>query len=193
MPISDPASLAFLHDEGMVQGIDHVGLAVADLDAAIELHTRVFGWRLVHTETNPDQHVAEAMLGLGDGSGHQAQLQLLAPLDPSSTIARFLDRRGPGLQQLAYRVGDVVEAAAAIRRHGLRLLYDAPRRGTADSLINFVHPGDTFGVLIELVQRSDAEVPKNSSQEPGKPRSTGGDDRLPPVTWDTAEHREEDA
>lgn len=163
---SDRASLTFLHDEGLVEGIDHVGLAVADLDAAIELHTRVFGWRVVHTETNPDQQVAEAMLALGDGAGPQVQLQLITPLDPSSTIARFLDRRGPGLQQLAYRVKDVVAAAAAIRSHGLRLLYDEPRRGTADSLINFVHPGDTFGVLIELVQHAEPDVPKNSSQEP---------------------------
>lgn len=174
---TDPAALGWLGDGGLVEGIDHVGLAVADLDAAIELHTRVFGWRVVHTETNPDQHVAEAMLALGDGVGPEAQLQLIAPLDPSSTIARFLDRRGPGLQQLAYRVRDVVEVAAAIRSHGLRLLYDEPRRGTADSLINFVHPGDTYGVLIELVQRAGTTVHKNSSQEPTNLRQPVGTDR----------------
>ncbi len=83
-----------------------------------------------------------------------AQIQLLAPSGPTSTIARFLDRNGPGLQQLAYRVADVEAASAALRAKGLRLLYDAPRRGTAGSRINFVHPKDTGGVLVELVEQS---------------------------------------
>lgn len=129
--------------------IDHVGLAVPDLDAAIAFHTDVLGMRLVHTETNTDQGVREAMMAVGDSS---SCVQLLAPLTPTSTIARFLDRSGPGLQQVAYRVTDVEAVSAVLRERGLRLLYDAPRRGTAGSRINFVHPKDAGGVLVELVE-----------------------------------------
>ncbi len=134
--------------------IDHVGVAVADLDQAIEFYERVFGMRCVHTETNTEQGVREAMLAVGpDESG--GCVQLLAPLTADSTIAKFLDRAGPGLQQVAYTVVDVEAAAAALRERGVRLLYDEPRRGTADSRINFVHPKDAGGVLIELVQPAD--------------------------------------
>jgi methylmalonyl-CoA/ethylmalonyl-CoA epimerase len=90
------------------------------------------------------------MLAAGDDSG--ARIQLLAPLTPESPIAKFLDRSGPGLQQLAYTVADVEAASAALRARGLRLLYEAPRRGTAGSRINFVHPKDAGGVLVELVE-----------------------------------------
>jgi methylmalonyl-CoA/ethylmalonyl-CoA epimerase len=79
-------------------------------------------------------------------------IQLLAPLTPDSTIAKFLHRSGPGMQQLAYRVEDVEAVSAALRERGLRLLYDEPRRGTSGSRVNFVHPKDAGGVLIELVE-----------------------------------------
>jgi methylmalonyl-CoA/ethylmalonyl-CoA epimerase len=79
-------------------------------------------------------------------------LQLLAPLDQTSTIAAFLDRHGPGLQQLAYRVSDLEAVSAILRQRGLRLVYEQPRRGTAGSLVNFVHPKDAGGVLVELVE-----------------------------------------
>ena len=93
------------------------------------------------------------MLGAtADGAG--AQVQLLAPISPQSPIARFLERSGPGLQQLAYRVADVEEAASVLRSRGLRLLYDAAKPGTRRSRINFVHPHDTGGVLIELVEHA---------------------------------------
>ena len=129
--------------------VDHVGIAVADLDAAVDFHVRVLGLACVHREVNADQHVEEAMLAAPDGS---TRVQLLAPTGPESAIARFLDRSGPGLQQLAYRVADVEAAAAALRGRGLRVLYGSARRGTAGSLVNFVHPGDCGGVLVELVQ-----------------------------------------
>lgn len=87
----------------------------------------------------------------GDSSG-ATQIQLLAPLRPDSAIGKFLDRSGPGLQQLAFRVTDVEAAADRLRAKGLRLLYDQPRRGTANSRINFVHPKDAGGVLVELVE-----------------------------------------
>ena len=129
--------------------IDHVGVAVPDLDEAIAFYTRTFGLTCVHTEVNEEQGVREAMLAAGDGS---TRLQLLAPLTPESTIAKFLSRSGPGLQQLAYTVADVEAAADAIRARGLRVLYDEPRRGTAGSRVNFVHPKDCGGVLVELVE-----------------------------------------
>lgn len=133
--------------------IDHAGVAVADLDAAIELYTTKLGMTLVHQETNEEQGVREAMMSVGgDADPAGACIQLLAPLDETSTIAKFLDRSGPGLQQLAYRVRDVEQVSAVLRERGLRLLYDAPRRGTANSRINFVHPKDAGGVLVELVE-----------------------------------------
>ena len=129
--------------------IDHVGIAVADLDAAIEFYGRVFGLRCVHTEENQEQGVREAMLAIGTGPD---RIQLLAPLRPDSAIAKFLDRNGPGVQQVAYTVADVDAACAALRERGVRLLYESPRRGTAGSRINFVHPKDAGGVLVELVE-----------------------------------------
>jgi len=129
--------------------IDHVGVAVRDLDEAKKLYTETFGMTVLHEETNEEQGVREAMVGVGDSG---SCIQLLAPLNEESTIAKFLDRSGPGLQQLAYRVTDVEQVCAILRERGVRLLYDAPRRGTADSRINFVHPKDAGGVLVELVQ-----------------------------------------
>jgi methylmalonyl-CoA/ethylmalonyl-CoA epimerase len=135
---------------GLVR-IDHVGVAVPDLDAAIEFYQRVFGMTCVHVEENEEQGVREAMLSVGpDPSG--GMVQLLAPSRPDSTIAKFLDRGGPGVQQVAYTVVDVEAAADALRARGVRLLYDTPRRGTAGSRINFVHPKDAGGVLVELVE-----------------------------------------
>lgn len=129
--------------------VDHVGIAVPDLDAAIAWYAETFGLRSVHEEVNADQGVREAMLAVGDGT---TRIQLLAPLGPDSPIARFLDRSGPGVQQVAYTVEDVVAVADALRGRGLRLLYDEPRRGTAGSRVNFVHPRDAGGVLVELVE-----------------------------------------
>jgi methylmalonyl-CoA/ethylmalonyl-CoA epimerase len=136
----------------LITAIDHVGIAVHDLDEAIAFYTETFGFRVVHEEVNEGQGVREAMVAVGETGATGAQLQLLAPLGPDSAIAKFLDRSGPGLQQLAYRVTNIDEAMEAVRRQGLRLLYDEPRRGTADSRINFIHPKDAGGVLIELVE-----------------------------------------
>jgi methylmalonyl-CoA/ethylmalonyl-CoA epimerase len=129
--------------------IDHVGIAVPDLDAAIAFYADTFGLVSVHEETNTEQGVREAMLTVGDGT---TMIQLLAPLNAESTIAKFLDRSGPGVQQVAYTVEDVEAVSAELRAKGLRLLYDNPRRGTSDSRVNFIHPKDAGGVLVELVQ-----------------------------------------
>jgi len=133
--------------------IDHVGVAVPDLDAAKALYTDTFGMTVTHEETNEEQGVREAMVAVGESG---SCIQLLAPVSEESTIAKFLDRSGPGLQQLAYRVTDVEQVCAVLQSRGVRLLYDAPRRGTAGSRINFVHPKDAGGVLVELVEPADS-------------------------------------
>lgn len=138
--------------------IDHVGLAVPNLDEAIEFHTKVLGWRVLHRETNEEQGVEEAMIGTGDQLAQNAQIQLLAPLNESSTIAKFLDRNGAGMQQLAYRVKDLDSVSQTLRGRGVRLLFPEARRGTNDSRINFCHPKDTGGVLLELVEPNSNAV-----------------------------------
>jgi methylmalonyl-CoA/ethylmalonyl-CoA epimerase len=148
---SAPPSAAEPRSGVGIRRIDHIGIAVADLDAAIDFYRSVFGMVCVHVEENPEQGVREAMLSVGpepDGG----MLQLLAPLSADSTIAKFLERNGPGVQQVAYTVDNVDQACAALRERGIRLLYDRPRRGTAGSRINFVHPKDAGGVLVELVE-----------------------------------------
>ena len=113
----------------------------------------------------------EAMVAVGD-SGIAAS-SCSPRSTTSSTIAKFLDRSGPGLQQLAYRVTDVEQVSAILRERGLRLLYDAPKRGTADSRINFIHPKDAGGVLVELVQPADDRSLRDGSH----PEDNGVTDR----------------
>lgn len=136
----------------LVTAIDHVGIAVPDLDTAIRWYHDHLGMIVLHEEVNEDQGVREAMLSVRGAPVGSAQIQLLAPLDEKSTIAKFIDTRGPGLQQLAYRTSDIEALSERLRADGVRLLYEAPRRGTADSRINFIHPKDAGGVLIELVE-----------------------------------------
>ncbi len=132
--------------------VDHVGIAVPDLDDAADFFATVFGLSTYHRERNADQAVDEAMLTPSPQDPSTGVVQLLAPAGQDSVIGRFLDRRGPGLQQLALQVTDVDEAADALRRRGLRVIYDTARTGTAGTRVNFVHPGDAFGVLVELVE-----------------------------------------
>ena len=150
--------------------IDHVGVAVPDLDAAIAHYQQVFGMRCVHQETNQEQGVREAMLAVGDTpeAGH---LQLLAPLTPDSPIARFLDRRGPGVQQVAFTVTDVAAAGEGAARVGCGSTRN--RRGTAGSRINFVHPKDAGGCY------------RAGRTRPARPRLTvpGVTARMVPLGW----------
>ncbi|MDI3315559.1 MAG: methylmalonyl-CoA epimerase [Mycobacterium sp.] len=146
--IDAPPALA----TALVTAIDHVGLAVPDLDAAIMWYHDHLGMILVHEEVNEEQGIHEAMLAVRGAPAGSAQLQLMAPLDESSAIAKFLDKRGPGMQQLAYRVSDLEALTERLRAQGVRLIYETPRRGTANSRINFIHPKDAGGVLIELVE-----------------------------------------
>ena len=138
-------------------GLDHVGIAVADLDAAVSFYRDVLGLQVVHREENLDQQVAEVMLTSSENGPVGNQLQLLMPLAGNSVLNRFLMRRGSGLHHVAYAVSDVRSASSILRQGGLRVLYDAPRAGTRGSQINFVHPKDTGGVLLELVEHTAAD------------------------------------
>ena len=135
--------------EHLFTAIDHVGIAVRDLDEAIAFYETTFGMKVAHEEVNEEQGVREAMVAVGDSGSF---IQLLAPLNEESTIAKFIDRSGPGVQQMAYRVTDVDAVSAILRERGVRLLYPEPKRGTSNSRINFVHPKDAGGVLVELVE-----------------------------------------
>ena len=150
---TDPfATIAFVTTAAIasfITRIDHVGLAVADLDSAKDFYARAFGLKCVHEEVNEEQGVREAMLAVGDSG---SCIQLLAPLRDDSPIGKFLARNGEGIQQMAYTVTDIDEACEHLRGAGVRVLYDVPKNGTASSRVNFVHPKDAGGVLIELVE-----------------------------------------
>lgn len=132
-----------------ILGFDHVGVAVADLDEGITFYQNTFGAKLTHQEINRSQGVHEAMLAIGEST-----LQLLAPLSAQSPIAKFLSKKGPGIQQLALSVTDLSAAMVAATNLGIRVLNPTPIIGTKGALINFLHPKDCGGVLIELVQAS---------------------------------------
>ena len=151
-----PMTSAALVPADLLSAIDHVGIAVPDLDEALDFYAGTFGLRAVHEEVNEEQGVREAMLSVG---ASDTQVQLVAPLRPDSPIANFLARRGQGIQHLAYRVVDIDAVSQLLRERGLRLLYDAPRRGTSDSRVNFVHPKDAGGVLVELVEPAARMTP----------------------------------
>lgn len=136
---------------GLFTMIDHVGIAVADLDAAVAFYRDTYGMTCLHEEVNEEQGVREAMMAVGDSG---SCIQLLAPLHADTTIGRFLAKSGPGIQQMAYRVADIDAVCATLRERGVRLLYDTPKRGTSNSRVNFIHPKDAGGVLVEIVEPS---------------------------------------
>nr|WP_042195052.1 methylmalonyl-CoA epimerase [Kibdelosporangium sp. MJ126-NF4]CEL21610.1 Methylmalonyl-CoA epimerase; Ethylmalonyl-CoA epimerase [Kibdelosporangium sp. MJ126-NF4]CTQ92391.1 Methylmalonyl-CoA epimerase (EC 5.1.99.1); Ethylmalonyl-CoA epimerase [Kibdelosporangium sp. MJ126-NF4] len=141
------------HDSAAaVTAIDHIGIAVPDLDEAIEFYQKTFGLVLTVTEVNEEQGVREAMLRAPGDDGTGTAIQLLAPLTPESTIGKFLAKRGPGVQQVAYRVDDIEKASDAIREKGMSLVFDKPRHGTENSRTQFIHPKSAGGVLVELVE-----------------------------------------
>lgn len=131
----------------MFGAIDHVGVAVADLEEAIGLYANVFGMSPSRRETVDAQGVEAALLDVGDN-----HVELLAPLGDDTPVGRFLARRGPGLHHVAYRVADIDAALQRLRDSGLRLIDDAPRAGIGGSRVAFVHPEATGGVLTEIVE-----------------------------------------
>jgi methylmalonyl-CoA/ethylmalonyl-CoA epimerase len=150
--MTTPTSAGSALPSDLVVAIDHVGVAVPDFDAAVAWYRDTLGMENLHEEVNEEQGVREAMLGSPNRPEGSALLQVLAPLDETSTIAKYLDRNGPGIQQMAVRVTDIDAVMAHLAERGVRVLYDAPKKGTADSRINFVHPKDAGGVLLELVE-----------------------------------------
>lgn len=131
----------------MIVDIDHVGIAVLDLDDAVERYRRTLGVEPTHRERMEDQGVDEVLFGIGDSF-----IQLLGALGPDTPVGTFLAKRGPGVHHLAYRVDDVSAALARLRDEGVSPIDQVPRRGSRDTLIAFVHPKDMEGVLVELVQ-----------------------------------------
>jgi methylmalonyl-CoA/ethylmalonyl-CoA epimerase len=131
----------------MLSTIDHVGIAVDDIDTALAVYRDAFKMELVHRETIAEQGVEAALLDVGDG-----HVELLQPLGPETAVGKFLSRRGPGIHHVAYRVDDVEAAIAALEAAGLRLIDEHPRRGIRNSRIAFLHPASTGGVLTEIVQ-----------------------------------------
>jgi methylmalonyl-CoA/ethylmalonyl-CoA epimerase len=134
----------------MFTRIDHVGVAVDDLDAAIALHERAYGLALAHREVVEAQGVEAVLLDVGD-----SHVELLRPLQPDSAVGRFLASRGPGLHHVAYRVDDIEATLDALRDRGLQLIDETPRPGIRDSRVAFVHPRSAGGVLTEIVQPAE--------------------------------------
>jgi methylmalonyl-CoA epimerase len=127
--------------------IDHIGIAVADLDAAIAVHEDVYGMRVVHRETVQDQGVEAVLFDVGEN-----HVELLRPLADDTPVARFLAKRGPGLHHIAYQVHDISAALAQLRQDGVRMIDVAPRIGIRGSRVAFLHPSASGSVLTELVE-----------------------------------------
>jgi methylmalonyl-CoA/ethylmalonyl-CoA epimerase len=134
----------------MLSVIDHVGVAVEDIDAALPFYRDVLQLPLVHRETVAEQGVNSAQLDVGDG-----HIELVAPLGPETGVAKFLARRGAGLHHVAYRVVDIDATLAALAAAGIRLIDEQPRIGIRNSRVAFVHPASTGGVLTEIVQPAE--------------------------------------
>jgi methylmalonyl-CoA/ethylmalonyl-CoA epimerase len=130
--------------------IDHIGVAVSDLEAAIALHEQTYGLPLVHRETVESQGVEAVLLDVGD-----SHVELLRPLSDDSAVGKFLAKRGPGLHHVAYGVADVDATLAALRDRGIRLIDDEPRTGIRGSRVAFLHPAASGGVLTEIVQAAE--------------------------------------
>jgi methylmalonyl-CoA/ethylmalonyl-CoA epimerase len=134
----------------MLSAIDHVGVAVENIDDALEVYRDRLGMAFVHRETVTDQGVDAALLDVGD-----SHVELLAPLGPDTAVGKFLSRRGPGLHHVAYRVASVQETLDACAAAGMRLIDERPRTGIRGSRVAFLHPAATGGVLTEIVQPAE--------------------------------------
>lgn len=134
----------------MLGAIDHVGIAVEDIETALPAYRDSLGLPLVHRETVTEQGVDAALLDVGE-----SHVELLQPLTPESAIGRFISQRGPGLHHVAYRVGDIDRTLSELKDAGMRLIDEQPRTGIRGSRIAFVHPGSAAGVLTEIVQPAE--------------------------------------
>ena len=131
----------------MFNRIDHIGIAVEDLDAALALHERDYAMTLVHRETIAEQGVEAALLDVGEN-----HVELLAATGPDTPVGRFLAKKGPGMHHVAYQVDDIERTLAALKEAGLRLIDETPRTGIRDSRVAFLHPATAGGLLTEIIQ-----------------------------------------
>jgi methylmalonyl-CoA epimerase len=127
--------------------VDHIGVAVEDIDAALELYERDYDMTLVHREVVSEQGVEAVLLDVGEN-----HVELLAPLGPDTPVGKFLAKRGPGMHHVAYQVTDIEAALASLREAGVRLIDEQPRTGIRNSRVAFLHPKSSGGVLTEIVQ-----------------------------------------
>jgi methylmalonyl-CoA/ethylmalonyl-CoA epimerase len=134
----------------MFARVDHIGVAVDDLDAAIALHEQAYGMAVAHREVVEEQGVEAVLLDVGEN-----HVELLRPLDEETPVGRFLSKRGPGLHHVAYQVADVQATLDTLRDRGLQLIDETPRVGIRDSRVAFLHPRSTGGVLTEIVQPAE--------------------------------------
>ncbi len=132
----------------MVKKVDHIGIAVKSIDEALSLYTDVYGLELAGTEVVEDQKVKTAFLPLGD-----SEIELLEATDPNSAIAKFIEKKGQGIQHIAFKVDDVEKALEEAKAKGIRLIDEKPRYGAGGAKIAFLHPKSTQGVLVEFCQR----------------------------------------
>jgi methylmalonyl-CoA epimerase len=135
----------------MFKRIDHIGVAVEDLDSAIKLYERSFEMELVHRETVESQGVEAVLLDVGEG-----HIELLAPLGPDTPVGKFLARKGPGIHHVAYSVDDIDKALEQAKAIGLKLIDESPRTGIRGSRVAFVHPAATGSVLTEIVEPAES-------------------------------------
>ncbi len=134
----------------MFNRVDHIGVAVEDLDASLELYERDYGMQLVHRETVAEQGVEAVLLDVGEN-----HIELLAPTDPDTPVGRFLAKKGPGMHHVAYQVDDIEATLAALKQAGLRLIDETPRVGIRNSRVAFLHPKTAGGLLTEIVQPAE--------------------------------------
>jgi methylmalonyl-CoA epimerase len=137
---------------GMAGRVDHIGIAVTDLEAGIRLYAGLLGLELIAVEEVPREKLRVALLKL-DRAGGAGCVELLQPLDPDSNVGRFLEKKGPGLHHVAFAADDMGAAVANCRAAGLRLLNEEPLPGAHGKQVVFLHPKDTAGVLIEICSR----------------------------------------
>jgi methylmalonyl-CoA epimerase len=134
----------------MFARIDHIGVAVEDLDASLALYKQTYGMELVHRETVTEQGVEAVLLDVGEN-----HVELLAPLGPDTPVGKFLAKKGPGIHHVAYQVTDIEAALAQLKEAGSRLIDETPRTGIRNSRVAFVHPSSSGGVLTEIVQPAE--------------------------------------
>jgi methylmalonyl-CoA/ethylmalonyl-CoA epimerase len=130
--------------------IDHIGVAVEDLDASLALYERDYAMTLVHRETVTQQGVEAVLLDVGEN-----HIELLAPTGPDTPVGKFLAKKGPGMHHVAYQVDDIESALASLKESGLRLIDETPRTGIRNSRVAFLHPSTAGGLLTEIVQPAE--------------------------------------